>query len=115
MLSTIEKNKDVLELVGSLASEDNSKKIDAIMKTAQKYTGSINLSQEQTQALAGRMKEWLTFGSQYDIFTGKADGVKSSVMFTYKTQAIEIPVQEAQSSVQTQKVGFVQRIKNLFK
>ena len=115
ILAVMEQNQDMLEMVGSLADADNSKKIDAIMKTAEKYTGAANLSEAQTKALTGRMKEWLTFGMEYDISTKKTDTEKSSVLFTYKTEAIEVPVTVAQTAQETQEVGFLQRIKNMFR
>lgn len=114
ILDTIEENKDLIEMIGDLSSDESTQKLEAIMKTAEKYSGISDLSDAQTRTLAGRMKEWISFGSSYDIFTQKLENTPSSVLFTYKTDAIKIPVQASQSAQETQKTGFVQRIKNLF-
>lgn len=91
IVAVLNENKELLETFGELASEDNVKQIEALMATADKYADLGSLSEEQTETLAGRMKEWLVFGSTYDIFTQKAEQMTSSVMFTYKTDAVCVP------------------------
>ncbi|MCR5689803.1 MAG: hypothetical protein K6G71_06090 [Clostridiales bacterium] len=93
IIAVIQDNKDLIEAIGDFASDDNMQKIDQILKTSEKYISMDDLSEAQAQALAGRMKEWLTFGSTYDIFTAKPDGARSSVVFTYKTDSVTIPEQ----------------------
>ncbi len=115
VLKTIEDNKEILEMVNELSSEDKAAQIDALMKTVSKYTTLDTLSEANQQLLAEKMKEWLTYGNEYDIFTEKTDRMTSNVIFTYKVSAISAPVQEtAQTAETAEKVGFFTRVKNLF-
>jgi len=91
ILTVVEANQDLINAIGNFASGDNSKQIEQILKTSEKYISTDGLSEEQAQALAGRTKEWLSFGMGYDIFTAKTAGAKSSVVFTYKTDSITKP------------------------
>jgi hypothetical protein len=88
ILAVVEEKQDLINAIGNFTSEDNLKRIDQILKTSEKYISMDNLSEDQAQALAGRTKEWLSFGMSYDIFTAKTDGTRSSVVFAYKTEAI---------------------------
>ena len=103
-------------MINDLSSDDKSAQIDALMKTVNKYTTLDSLTEEKQQLLAEKMKEWLTYGNEYDIFTEKTSNMTSNVVFTYKTDAITVPEQSAEQSAETQETeGFVTRIKNLFK
>lgn len=116
VLKTIDDNKEILEMVNDLSSDDKAAQIDALMKTVNKYTTLDTLSEANQQLLAEKMKEWLTYGNEYDIFTEKTDRMTSNVIFTYKTDAISAPVQSASQTDETaEKVGFFTRVKNLFK
>ena len=116
VLKAIDDNKEVLEMINDLSSDDKAAQIDALMKTVNKYTTLDTLSEANQQLLAEKMKEWLTYGNEYDIFTEKTDRMTSNVIFTYKTDAISAPVQSASQTKETaEKVGFFTRVKNLFK
>ena len=117
VLKTIDDNKEVLEMINDLSSDDKAAQVDALMKTVSKYTTLDSLPEEKQQLLAEKMKEWLTYGNEYDIFTEKTPHMTSNVVFTYKTDAITVPEQSsAEQTAETQEtVGFVTRIKNLFK
>lgn len=115
VLKTIEDNKEILEMVNELSSEDKAAQVDALMKTVSKYTTLDTLSEANQQLLAEKMKAWLTYGNEYDIFTEKTDRMTSNVIFTYKVNAISAPIQETtQNGEATEKVGFFTRVKNLF-
>lgn len=117
IVSVLENNKELLENLGTLASGDKAAQIEVIMDTAEKYIGSVNLSQDQTQVLAERMKAWLNFGNEYTIFTEKTAQMTSSVLFTYKTDAIEKPETAPDSSAapeETEDNKFVAWVKGLF-
>lgn len=89
ILNAIEQNRDLINALGNLASGDNAKQIEEVMKTADKYISTSSLSEAEAQTLAGRTKEWLSFGMSYDIFTVKTPTERSSVVFTYKTESIK--------------------------
>lgn len=117
IVTVLNENKELLETFGELASEDNVKQIEALMATADKYADLGSLSEEQTETLAGRMKEWLVFGSTYDIFTQKTEQMTSSVMFTYKTDAVCVPEAVVAAETTEEKPEgnkFVAWIKSLF-
>lgn len=117
IVSVLENNKELLENLGTLASGDKAAQIEVIMDTAEKYIGSVNLSQDQTQVLAERMKAWLNFGNEYTIFTEKTAQMTSSVLFTYKTDAIEKPETTADITAvpeETEDNKFVAWVKGLF-
>lgn len=118
ILNVMNSNKELLETFGKLASGDSVEQIEAILDTADKYVGSGSISKEQSESLAGRMKEWLVFGSEYDIFTKRTDDMTSTVVFTYKTDAVSAPKEKA-DTVSTEKTeentGIVAWFKNLFK
>ena len=118
ILNVMNSNKELLETFGKLASSDSVEQIEAILDTADKYVGSGSISKEQSESLAGRMKEWLVFGSEYDIFTKRTDDMTSTVVFTYKTDAVSAPKEKA-DTVSTEKTeentGIVAWFKNLFK
>lgn len=117
IVSVLENNKELLENLGTLASGDKAAQIEVIMDTAEKYIGSVNLSQDQTQVLAERMKAWLNFGNEYTIFTEKTAQMTSSVLFTYKTDAIEKPETTADITAapeETEGNKFVAWVKGLF-
>lgn len=115
VLKAIDDNKEVLEMINDLSSDDKAAQIDALMNTVNKYTTLDTLSEANQELLAGRMKEWLTYGNEYDIFTEKTEHMTSNVVFTYKTDSISAPVQTAEQTGETaEKVGFFTRVKNLF-
>ena len=115
VLKAIDDNKEVLEMINDLSSDDKAAQIDALMNTVNKYTTLDTLSEANQELLAGRMKEWLTYGNEYDIFTEKTEHMTSNVVFTYKTDSISAPAQTAEQTSETaEKVGFFTRVKNLF-
>lgn len=116
ILNVMNENKELLETFGKLASGDSVEQIEALLDTADKYVGTGSISKEQTESLAGKMKEWLVFGSEYDIFTKRTDDMTSTVVFTYKTDAVSAPKEEtkAVASEETQEKGIVAWFKNLF-
>ncbi len=116
ILNVMNENKELLETFGKLASGDSVEQIEALLDTADKYVGTGSISKEQSESLAGKMKEWLVFGSEYDIFTKRTDDMTSTVVFTYKTDAVSAPKEEtkAVASEETQEKGIVAWFKNLF-
>lgn len=84
---TLQDSEELMNKLSAVSGSDFANQMQIILETATKYTkGSMSKAQEQN--LAGRIREWLLFGQTYDIFTDKAEGTPSSVMFIYKTAAI---------------------------
>ena len=80
--------KDSRETLNSFEALLNDGTMDSIMGIAEKYADLSSLSEAQAEHLALRMREWLAFGQQYDIFTQRLPSATSSVIFIYKTDAI---------------------------
>lgn len=83
----LEDSDKLINDMSVITNSDFTEQMQIILDTASRYTSGV-MSQATAQNLAGRMKEWLRFGQSYDIFSGKAPGVSSTVMFVYKTAAI---------------------------
>ena len=94
ILAAVEENRELIDSLSDLANGDNAQKIEAVMQTADKYLITGSLTEDQAQSLAGRTKEWLSFGMSYDIFTVKTPTERSSVIFTYKTESVKSPNKE---------------------
>ena len=114
IVAVLEENQALLENLGALASGDKAAQIEVLVDTAEKYAGSAKLSEAQTQVLAERVKAWLNYGNEYDIFTAQ---MTSSVLFTYKTDAIVKPQAEAAVSAvaeENEENKFIAWVKGLF-
>lgn len=88
LMNVLNESRQLMDDLAALAESDYTQEIMTILETADKYAGMDNISQAQAEHLAGRMKEWLAFGQEYDIFTDKYAGTESTVIFIYKTEAI---------------------------
>ncbi len=86
--NTLQESEKLLNDLSVITNSDFASQMKVILSTATKYTGAGSMSKAEVQDLAGRMKEWLVFGQNYDIFSAKSEGVSSTVMFVYKTAAI---------------------------
>lgn len=119
LLAVVNKNKELIDTVSALASGDSASQIEALMNTADKYMGTTQMNDRDMQLLAGKMKEWMTFGGTYNIFTQCMPDTKSSVMFTYKTDAVSAPSKDIKKDRQEKKTDggnkAVEWLKELFK
>lgn len=118
LVLVLDKNKDLLETFGSLTSADSEKQIETIMKTVDKYANLDSLSPEQMSALIERTEEWLKYGNSYDIFTKRGENATSTVIFTYKSDAISAAAQTTATTDTAEEPEsdnkFVAWFKNLF-
>ena len=113
LLDVVEKNKELLDAIGGLTSETSTEQIEAILGTASKYSDIGNLSDGDISALAERVKAWLTFGGDYNIFTIRTANTNSTVMFTYKADGVTIPPTDKTDNTQKDQ-GFFDKIKSWF-
>ena len=88
IIQVLEANRDVFDDLAVLQDSNITGGLQTILGVASKYSALDGLTQAQQQNLAGRMREWLAFGEEYDIFTRRTDSTESSVAFVYKVQAI---------------------------
>ena len=117
MVAVLEENRALLEQLGALASEDKSAQVEVLVNTAEKYAGASALSEAQSKALAARVEAWINYGNEYTIFTRKTEQMTSSVLFTYKTDAVKQSETAANASAvptETEENKFVAWVKGLF-
>lgn len=85
LVNVMKDSQDTLDSFEELLNGDT---MASIMSITEKYANLSSLSQAQAEHLGLRMKEWLSFGQAYDIFTKRTSSATSSVIFIYKTEAI---------------------------
>ncbi len=85
LVEILKDSRETLDSFEALLSGDT---MESIMKITEKFTDLSSLSEAQAEHLALRMREWLDFGQEYDIFTQRTEKASSSVIFIYKTEAI---------------------------
>lgn len=88
LIQTLSENQNVLDDLSALQSSRVTDNLRTVMGVAQKYAGLQSLNAAQQQNLSFRMKEWLSFGEEYDIFTQRTNVMDSSVTFVYKVASI---------------------------
>ena len=88
IIQVLEANREVFDDLAVLQDSNISAGLQTILGVASKYAALDGLTQAQQQNLAGRMREWLAFGEEYDIFTCRTESTESSVAFVYKVASI---------------------------
>ena len=88
IIQVLEANREVFDDLAVLRDSNITGGLQTILGVASKYSALDGLTRAQQQNLAGRMREWLAFGEEYDIFTQRTETTESSVAFVYKVQAI---------------------------
>lgn len=86
--ANLEKSEELMDKLSKLSNSGFAGQMKRVLDTANKYTNMSNMTEAQAQHFAGRMKEWLAFGQEYDIFSAKPENAKSTVMFIYKIASI---------------------------
>ena len=116
ILNVLQQNRDILDTVSGILNGADMKEIQAIMNTADKYINADTMDEKQAKILAQRAKAWIEYGNTYNIFTKKAEGTTSSVLFTYKTDALKAPDKEENKQQEEIKKAnpVVSWFKNLF-
>ena len=88
IIQVLEANRAVFDDLSVLQDTNLTNGLQTVLGVASKYAALDSLTQAQQQNMAGRLREWLTFGEEYDIFTQRTDTTESSVAFVYKVQSI---------------------------
>ena len=88
IIQILEENRSVFDDLAVLQDTNIVGGLQTILGVASKYAALDGITQAQQQNLVGRMREWLAFGEEYDIFTQRTEATESSVAFIYKVQAI---------------------------
>ena len=90
LIGTLEDNREVLDHLNVMQSEQITDNLRTVLGVAQKYAGLDSLNAAQQQNLSSRMRAWLEFGEEYDIFTQRTDAMESSVTFVFKIDSIGV-------------------------
>ena len=69
LIQTLEENRNVLDDLTVIQGSQVTDNLRTVMSVAQKYAGLDSLNAAQQQNLSYRMRAWLDFGEEYDIFT----------------------------------------------
>lgn len=91
IIKILQKNKKLLDTVSGVLGSADMQEIQAIMSTADKYINADTMDEKQAKLLAERAKAWIEYGNSYNIFTKKTEGTSSSILFTFKTDALTAP------------------------
>lgn len=101
--SVLTENKDTVDYLISLLSEENMDKISNIVDTISQL--DLSSMEDKYSSLAGsagpiasRAEKWIEFGKDYRIFTEATDEEETSVLFVYMTPSISKKVTEETTS-----------------
>lgn len=117
IIKVLNDNREMLEAAGALVDPRNEKYVQTLTNTAEKYADLSSLSPAQIEVLSNRAKAWIRCGSAYEIFTQRPSHIKSTVMFTYKTDVLNAPkvdTQEAEAENAKSDNKFVAWCKRVF-
>ena len=94
--SKINENRELIETLNSLLSEDNINKISRLLDSVDEATFADALSDygvlaENSDALMASLSAMLDPASSYTIYSQAAQGAEASVMFVYQTPSIAKP------------------------
>ncbi len=94
--SKINENRELIETLNSLLSEDNINKISRLLDSVDEATFADALSDygvlaENSDALMASLSAMLDPASSYTIYSQAAQGTEASVMFVYQTPSIAKP------------------------
>ena len=88
LLKTLEDNRDLFDDLEKIQDPSVTNGLQTILGVTQKYAQLDSLNTARQTNLAGRLRAWLDFGEEYDIFTQRTDSMTSSVSFVYKLASI---------------------------
>lgn len=88
LLQTLEDNRQLFDDLEKIQDPSVTGSLQTILGVTQKYAQLDSLNAARQTNLAGRLRAWLDFGEEYDIFTQRTDAMSSSVSFVYKLASI---------------------------
>ena len=118
LMNTFDKNKDLIDKLISLASDENVKELIEIMRSSDIDTAELEKKLSSiigtADDISANAKEWIKFGQEYGVFTASTDTIETNVVFIYNTPAIE-EEKEAVNDETEVKDHWYDRIIKLFK
>lgn len=118
LLSTVEKNSDVIKKLVDFASDEDVKQLIDILSESdidiKQLSSKLSSVIDNADEVAAYAECWINFGKDYGLFTQRLDNQKTSVIFIYNTPAIEKPAVKETQTV-TEETHWYDRILDLFK
>lgn len=107
----LEENRALINALATLADADKMQKLTSILNASDGADFAAKLTEygvlaEEADGLLTRMAETLSFGNQFKIYSGAADGTQTSVMFVYKTSPIRKSVEVSEQPTEVQESWF---------
>lgn len=87
LVDAMNSSQELFDRMQELTGDNARGQIGNITSILEKYSLMDGLSEQQTQNLAERVKNWMDFGKEYTIFTQHTDQQDASVIFVFKVDS----------------------------
>lgn len=87
LVDAMNSSQELFDRMQQLTGDDARGQIGNITSILEKYSLMDGLSEQQTQNLAERVKNWMDFGKEYKIFTQYTEQQDASVIFVFKVES----------------------------
>lgn len=87
LVDAMNNSQELFDRMTELTGDGARSQIGNITSILEKYSLLDGLSEQQTQNLAERVKNWMDFGKEYKIFTQHTDQQDASVIFVFKVES----------------------------
>ncbi len=118
LLTLADKHSGVINKLVKFASDENVEELIDILRASDIDTSELEKKLNSLVSNAGTVaenaKEWITFGSEYGVFTQNTDKQQTNVVFIYNTPPIEKAAEYKKETVAEEEHWYT-RIINLFK
>lgn len=118
LMKLVDKHSGVINKLVSFASDKNVEELIEILRASDIDTEELEKKLSSLVSNAGSVaenaKEWITFGTEYGVFTQNTDKQQTNVLFIYNTPPIE-KAAEQKKEVTEKEEHWYTRIINLFK
>lgn len=103
---TLDDNQELIDALTQLMSKDNVAKLNKLIDSLSTgdYAGKLEqygVLADDADDLIARLQAMLTYSGEYDIYTEKAEGMESSVMFVYQTAPVAAKSEKNASTTET--------------
>ncbi len=114
---TVEENKELIDALAELMSEDNVEKLNKLLDTVNSgdYAGKLQeygVLAEDADEMIDKLQLMISYGATYDIYTEKTAGTESNVMFVYQTSPISAKEVEEETTQTTEELPWYKKIFN---
>lgn len=113
----IDSNKDTVNALTNVLSEDNIAIITSILDSADTTSLASKIKKysaltDNADEIVAKLNAMLNYGSQYEIYSSAAGNMDTSVMFIYQTPSVSKPVEAKTAETVTENVPWYKKIFN---